>query len=140
MEYGCAVAGAKLILVMGHTRCGAVTAAVDLVGSARTAAEATGCQHLDHIVDDIQQIDRPADAAGASRSCRRPRRRRSSTPWPAATCRGSVETMRQQSQTLDGLVREGRIAIVGAMYDVATGDIEFLPAAGLSPARILDPV
>ena len=31
VEYGCAVAGAKLILVMGHTRCGAVTAAVNLI-------------------------------------------------------------------------------------------------------------
>jgi carbonic anhydrase/SulP family sulfate permease len=37
-----------------------------------------------------------------------------------------VERIRQQSQTLDSLVREGRIAIVGAMYDVVTGDIEFL--------------
>ncbi len=32
-EYGCAVALAKLILVLGHTRCGAVTAAVKLNGS-----------------------------------------------------------------------------------------------------------
>ena len=33
LEFGCAVAGAKLILVMGHTRCGAVTAAVELACS-----------------------------------------------------------------------------------------------------------
>jgi carbonic anhydrase/SulP family sulfate permease len=44
-EYGCAVAGAKLILVVGHTRCGAVKAAVNLICSTRTAAETTGCQH-----------------------------------------------------------------------------------------------
>jgi carbonic anhydrase/SulP family sulfate permease len=60
MEYGTAVAGARLIVVMGHTSCGAVTAAVDFtaVGS---AAEATGCQHLDHILRDIQRtVDREA--------------------------------------------------------------------------------
>ena len=60
MEYGCAVAGAKLILVMGHTRCGAVTAAVNFASTEGSAAEATGCQHLDPIVHDIQQaIDPP---------------------------------------------------------------------------------
>ena len=64
MEYGCAVAGAKLILVMGHTRCGAVTAAVDLICSTGTAAEATGCQHLDHIVHDIQQSTDPVTCRG----------------------------------------------------------------------------
>ena len=65
VEYGCAVAGAKLILVMGHTRCGAVTAAVNLIGDVRTAAEATGCQHLDHIVNDIQQSTDPIACRGA---------------------------------------------------------------------------
>ncbi|MDC8449503.1 MAG: hypothetical protein LV473_14235 [Nitrospira sp.] len=37
-----------------------------------------------------------------------------------------VQQIRRQSQTLDNLARERRIAIIGAMYDVATGDIEFL--------------
>jgi hypothetical protein len=37
-----------------------------------------------------------------------------------------VQQIRRQSQTLDNLARERHIAIVDAMYDVATGDIEFL--------------
>ena len=124
-EYGCAVAGAKLILVMGHTRCGAVTTAVNLIGDARTPAEATGCQHLHYIVRDIQQWVDPVTCRGAE-------------PLPAAEKQSFVdavarrnvlrvvEQMRAQSRTLDGLVRDGRIAIVGAMYDVVTGAIEFL--------------
>ena len=124
-EYGCAVAGAKLILVMGHTRCGAVTTAVNLIGDARTPAEATGCQHLHYIVRDIQQSVDPVTCRGAE-------------PLPAAEKQSFVdavarrnvlrvvEQMRAQSRTLDGLVRDGRIAIVGAMYDVVTGAIEFL--------------
>ena len=39
IEYGCAVAGAKLVLVVGHTRCGAVTASIDLVPNRRGAGD-----------------------------------------------------------------------------------------------------
>jgi carbonic anhydrase len=139
MEYGCAVAGAKLILVMGHTRCGAVTAAVNFASKEGSAAEATGCQHLDPIVHDIQQAIDPqtlrliAQQSPAEKG-----------PFVDDVSRRNVarvvEEIVQESQTLGDLVADGRIAIVGAMYDVATGNIEFLPAAGLSPARILDPV
>ena len=129
-EYGCAVAGAKLILVMGHTRCGAVTAAVNLIGDVRTPAEATGCQHLDHIVNDIQQSTDPIACRGAKEL---PAAEKQS--FVDAVARRNVlrvvERMRKQSQTLDGLVREGRIAIVGAMYDVVTGEIEFLAEDGM---------
>ena len=38
-----------------------------------------------------------------------------------------VEQLHKDSRTIEGLIREGQIAIVGAMYDVVTGDIEFLP-------------
>ena len=41
MEYGCVVAGAKLIVVMGHSRCGAVTAAVDFYKAPQTGGEKT---------------------------------------------------------------------------------------------------
>jgi carbonic anhydrase/SulP family sulfate permease len=129
-EYGCAVARAKLILVMGHTRCGAVTAAVNLIGDVRTPAEATGCQHLDHIVNDIQQSTDPIACRGAKEV---PAAEKQS--FVDAVARRNVlrvvEQMRKQSQTLDGLVREGRIAIVGAMYDVVTGEIEFLAEDGM---------
>lgn len=61
IEYGCKVAGAKLILVMGHTRCGAVTTAVDLEFSGRAVNEATGCDRLDLIVHDIQKSIGPSE-------------------------------------------------------------------------------
>ena len=46
----------------------------------------------------------------------------------------AVEQLRRQSTTLDRLAGEGRIAIVGAMYDVTTGAIEFLTGVGNGPA------
>ncbi len=129
-EYGCAVAGAKLLIVIGHTRCGAVSAAVKLLGSPVTAAEATGCEHLDSIVNEIQ------------RSAERITRQETDEPGlPEAASLVDivarrnvirvVKELREQSKTLDGLVREQRIAMVGAMYDVVTGGIEFLVDDGL---------
>ena len=38
----------------------------------------------------------------------------------------TIESILDQSQTLDGLVRDGRIAIVGAMYDVVTRNIDWM--------------
>ncbi len=123
-EFGCAVAQAKLILVLGHTRCGAVTTAVKLNNSSQSIAEATGCEHLDHIIHAIQQTAIPAsDTTVEAR--------------PAAETDQLVDTvarqnvlqvttvLREKSRTLAGLVREGRVAVVGAIYDVVTGEIEF---------------
>ncbi|MBX3329208.1 MAG: bifunctional SulP family inorganic anion transporter/carbonic anhydrase [Nitrospira sp.] len=124
-EYGCAVAGAKLILVMGHTRCGAVSAAVKLLCSTQMSAEAAGFEHFHYIVNELQQSadqeicrdlsERSAEEAG--------------TVMDVVARRNVVrvvEQLHKQSRTIDGLIRKRQIAIVGAMYDVVTGNIEFL--------------
>ncbi|MBA4062549.1 MAG: sulfate transporter [Isosphaera sp.] len=126
MEYACAVAGARLILVMGHTRCGAVTAAVELAGSAETAAQATGCQHLEPIVQVIQQSVDPLTCGRLEQLSAAEKE-----TFVNAVARGNVARVTEmvfgQSQTLNQLHREGRVAIIGAVYDVVTGEIEFLP-------------
>lgn len=134
-EYGCAVEGAKLMIVIGHTRCGAVSAAVKLLDSHMTAADATGCQHLDAIVSEIQ---RAATGVAGSRALEL-----SASDLGAivdAVAKENVlrvvKAVRQQSRTLDTMVRERRIAIVGAMYDITTGDIEFLVEDGLGEKEI----
>ena len=134
-EYGCAVAGAKLMIVIGHTGCGAVSAAVKLIGSHLTVANATGCQHLDAIVSEIQRSvggipNQPAvkpaspDAGVIADAVARENVLR------------VVKELRQQSRTLDNLVCERRIAIIGAMYDISTGGIEFLVEDGLGEVGI----
>ncbi|UVT20903.1 MAG: bifunctional SulP family inorganic anion transporter/carbonic anhydrase [Nitrospira sp.] len=125
-EYGCAVAGAKLILVMGHTRCGAVTEAVKLLGSPQTATEAIGCEHFDYIVSNLQQA---ADQATGSAE---PGRSIDETVAfvdvvASRNVARVVEQLRERSETIDGLMSKKRLAIVGAMYDVVTGGVEFLP-------------
>lgn len=67
MEFACAVAGAKLVLVLGHTGCGAIRAAVDLFGSERSVAEATGCDHLESVVTEVQRAIDPAEHRARAR-------------------------------------------------------------------------
>lgn len=126
VEYGCAVAGAKLILVLGHTSCGAVKAAVDLMNETRDIAEVTGCQHLSHIVTQIQQSTDPL-ATHAVEQMSVSEKQSFIDAVAYRNVARVVQSMRQQSETLDRLAQEGRVAIRGAMYDITTGDIEFLP-------------
>ena len=125
LEYACAVAGARLVLVMGHTRCGAVTTAVDLAYSYGDVREVTGCQHLELIVNEIQTSvlaqDRDKylgqDAEGKRRIVDDVARR---------NVIHAVRMLPEQSVTLSDLLARKRIAIVGALYDVASGEIDFL--------------
>jgi carbonic anhydrase len=127
IEYACAVAGAKLIVVMGHTRCGAVGAAIDLIATGKTAAEATGCEHLDYVVQDVQQA---VDAGACKDAAWLPKDQKEKFVTEVAgrnVLRGA-DGLIAQSGTLARLVQEGRIAVIGAMYDVVTGRLEFLSA------------
>ncbi len=124
MEYACGVAGAKLVAVLGHTRCGAVTASLDLLAAGKSAKEATGCDNIDALVEDIQLSVDPQD----------PRLREglegeAKLAFVDDVARRNVlrtiEGIRANSPTLARLEAEGRIKIVGGLYDVASGEAEF---------------
>ena len=125
IEYGCAVAGAKLILVVGHTRCGAVTAAVNLASSKESVAEKTGCQNLEPIVRDIQRSI-PAESLEAGANATAQNQDAFVDMVARRNVERSVQQILEQSETLSRFVAEGSIKVVGAMYDVATGQIEFM--------------
>lgn len=120
LEFGTALAGAKLILVMGHTRCGAVTAAVK--GQSPAAVE---CRHLQPIVAEIQRSMPTADSSAGSDFSGDI----TDDHVNEVARRNVLNTMRvilSESETVARLVNSGEIALMGAMYDVVTGDIEFL--------------
>ncbi|WP_164101371.1 bifunctional SulP family inorganic anion transporter/carbonic anhydrase [Candidatus Laterigemmans baculatus] len=125
MEYGTAVAGAKLIVVMGHTRCGAVTASIDLACAKQDACQATGCHNLDSIVQEIQMVTDPSQLRSVPTLSAEEKLR-----FVDGVARDNVlHTVRriiELSPTIEGLVAEGRVAIVGALYDVASGHIDFM--------------
>ena len=124
IEYSCAVAGAKLVLVMGHTSCGAVKASVDLICKNMTAFEATGCTNLDSLVSEIQKSVDPADCKHFQEWDDTQRE----DFYNHLAYKNVVQTIRkirENSETLDRLVQEGKIAIVGAMYNISTAEVSF---------------
>ncbi|MCA9576365.1 MAG: bifunctional SulP family inorganic anion transporter/carbonic anhydrase [Sandaracinaceae bacterium] len=128
IEYACKVAGAKLIVVMGHTQCGAVTSAVSLRASGQTAAEATDCEHIDVLVDEIQAAmgdDHPDPEALADSE----RKGALVDGYAERNVERTIHVIRSRSTAVRALLDAGRVIMVGAMYDVGTGRVRFLDAS-----------
>lgn len=127
MEYACLVAGAKLIMVLGHTSCGAVGAAVDLTLSGKKAWEATGCEHLDILIDKIKlSIDGTLHQKAGHWS------KEERKQYVDETARRNViqnmHYIMKESHALYQLTEQGKIRIIGGMYNISTGTIEFFEA------------
>lgn len=138
MEYSCAVAGAKMILVMGHTSCGAVNAAVDLICSSKTAAEATGCVNLDSLITEIQLSVDPGTCKRAGEWLPGEKEAYANE----VSRRNVLRTMRmiqERSSTLADMVKTGRLAIVGALYDIQMGEVSFFQTTGSSTVPLSIP-
>jgi carbonic anhydrase/SulP family sulfate permease len=129
LEYACAVVGAKLILVMGHSRCGAVTAAVDTLsgvsGQSPGIAAVSSCRHVGSVISLIE----PSIGATIGETLQRMsfEDRRAAVDVVARTHVSRViDTIRAESPALYLHEQQGTIAIRGAFYDVATGTVDFL--------------
>ncbi len=135
LEYACAVAGAKLVVVLGHTSCGAVNAAVDLLAAAKKASEATPCGNLDGLVTEIQLSINPAmlKKPDAWDPCEKAAYANEISRLNVIR---TIKIIRQRSAALDKLVQEGKIAIVGALYDVTSGEVGFFQTAESSVASL----
>ncbi|MCF6691472.1 carbonic anhydrase [Raoultella terrigena] len=111
MEFACAVAGAKLVLVMGHTRCGAVRGAID-------NAE---LGNLTGLLDEIKPAIAKTEYSGE--------RQGSNYDFIDAVARKNVEltieNIRKNSPVLRKLEEQGKIKIVGSMYHLAGGKVDF---------------
>lgn len=109
IEYACKVAGSKVVVVMGHTKCGAVNAA---------------CNHVElgNITPLLEKIQ-PAVKAIESKVSEM----NSTTIEEVAVLNVelSINRIREESSILSKLEKNGAIKIVGAMYDVSTGKVEF---------------
>lgn len=113
MEFATLVSGAKLVLVMGHSDCGAVKAAIDGVELGNITA----------MLENIKPaIDSLADYTG-DKSSANPEFVRQVTERNIEI---TIKDIRKRSQVINDLEREGKIKIVGALYDMNTGAITFL--------------
>ncbi|MCB9538500.1 MAG: carbonic anhydrase [Myxococcales bacterium] len=113
MEFATKVAGAKLVVVMGHTSCGAVKGACDAVDLG----------HVNSLVKAIQPSVQAVAAQGTPCTSKQPA---SVDRVATHNVERTLEDIRQRSPILADLERSGAIRIVGAMYDVASGKVTFM--------------
>ncbi|WP_436714650.1 SulP family inorganic anion transporter [Roseiconus lacunae] len=126
IEYGCSVMGAKLVLVLGHTNCGAVTTAVDLMISGQPVDAATKCENLESIIEDIQKSIHETSINKLQRM-NASQRADFIDGISRANVRRTVSNILESSKTLSSLKSQGRTAFVGAIYCIRTGEVELLP-------------
>lgn len=115
IEFGCEVAGARLVLVMGHTHCGAIKGACDDV----QLGHLTGL--LAKLKPAVAKVAEPSEAG--QRTSKNPDFVQSVARENVAL---TIAGLRERSSVLSKLEGAGSIQIVGAMYDVETGTVEFL--------------
>lgn len=125
MEFACAVAGAKLVVVLGHTRCGAVNAAIQVACHPEVPV-APECVHLAPI---MESIGKSVDPASCRLTADAPKERQEEVADEVAARNVArvVAEVRGRSGVLDRLVREGRLGIVGMVYDVGSGTTRIVP-------------
>jgi len=113
LEYACKVAGSKFIVVLGHTKCGAIKGACDAI-------------ELGNLTGLLNKIS-PAVFAEKTITTER----NSHNPEFVEAVNNihverSVEAIIQQSNILRDMIQKGEIGIIGAIYDVETGVVTFM--------------
>ncbi len=115
MEFACELAGAKLVVVLGHTQCGAIKGACDGV----ELGNLTGM--LARLKPAVEGTSSPVEAA--ERTSANGLFVRDVT---VRNVRMALSDIRERSEVLEALERSGAIRLIGALYDVETGSVEFL--------------
>ena len=118
MEFGCNVAGSKLVVVLGHSKCGALKGGLD-----SAAIEPMGMDNLNHLIGHFDPIIKTIIKDGEERSSSNEDLLERLNHHNA---KHAIEDIRKQSSTLKKLEDEGKIKIVGANYDVETGVVSWL--------------
>ena len=114
MEFGCHVAGAKLILVLGHSHCGAIMGACDGV----ELGHLTGMlQKIRPAMDSVKSPEDPAERCSANAGF-------VDAVAHENVLRG-VHGIVEQSDVLRKMRDAGSIDVVGGMYDTTTGEVTF---------------
>lgn len=114
MEFACKVAGSKLLVVLGHTKCGAVKGACDHV-------------EMGNITEVLSKLQ---PAVYAERKTQDMEKRHSGNSEfvenvSAINVRRNVKSIIERSYIIEQMVEKGEIGVVGAMYNIETGIVEF---------------
>jgi carbonic anhydrase len=119
IEFAAAQFGTRLVVVMGHTHCGAVTASVKAIETGRGPESRNLRDITDRITPHIegQVRARSGDPAAMLREAVR------------ANVSASAHQLRHGSRILEELVLAGRLVVVGALYELETGEVHLFDGA-----------
>jgi len=112
MEFACKVAGSKAIVVLGHTKCGAVKGACDHVRIG----------HLTYLLNKLEPAVYEEKTITENRNSENPE---FVEKVATLNVQMTLQAIREQSAILKDLLDQGEIALTGGMYDVDTGVVTF---------------
>jgi len=124
LEFACKLAGSKLIVIMGHTSCGAVKGACDMAELGNlTQMLGKIAPALDHVETEPSEVRDSSNFDFVNNVARK-------------NVELSIASIKDGSPVLNEMCEKGEIAIVGAMYDVATGAVKFLEGNSEAPLTV----
>ena len=112
MEFGCKVAGSKIIVVLGHTKCGAVKGACDHVEMGNLTALLTKIRPA---VDDEVTVKENRNSGNSIFV----------EKVSSINVKRTVKAIMERSPILKEMIESGQIGIVGGTHDISTGEVEF---------------
>jgi carbonic anhydrase len=112
MEYACKIAGSKLIVVLGHSKCGAVKGA---------------CDHLEmgNLTELLAKLQPAVYQEKETKTDRNSQNEVFVENVAAINVKHSVKNILERSFILESMVDKGSIGLIGAMYNIETGKVEF---------------
>ena len=114
MEFACKVAGSKLIVVLGHTKCGAVKGACDHVEMGNLTELLSKIQPAVYSESETTNFEKRNSKNG-----------KFVENVAAINVRRNVKNIIERSFIIEQMVEKGEIGVVGAMYNIETGKVEF---------------
>lgn len=112
MEFGCKVAGSKIIVVLGHTKCGAVKGACDHVEMGNLTSLLTKIRPA---VEDENTVKENRNSSNSEFV----------EKVSAINVKRTVTAIMERSPILKEMIEKGEIGIVGGCHDITTGEVEF---------------
>lgn len=118
MEFGCKIAGSKLIVVLGHSKCGALKGGLDAA-----AVQELGMDNLNQLIYHFDSCIQEVIHEGEERSSKN---ENLLERLNICNIRRTIEDIRNQSHTLKTMENKGQIKIVGANYCVESGTVNWI--------------
>lgn len=125
LEFATAAAGSKVIVVLGHTECGAVKGACDNVELGNLTSTLANIAPAVYAVTDVEGERSSANADYVQAVAHQ-------------NVEMTVQNMVDRSPVIRGLVESGDLIVVGAMHNVATGAVEFFEDSMITAETLAD--